>query len=158
MRCISARPKGPIARGRLRGLKTVRRTVQCPPTAAWSALIFTAYLPTIASARLGSSVLLPRPAISVTTARSSKRSMHWPHIWPRISISTGSSNWRAEKRRQDGEQHQQNAVGAAIKRQRATDIGRRRFAPAAPHECVGDAHAAIKARAGQRKAERAGHG
>ena len=58
---------------------------------------------------------------------------------------------------QDREHRDQDRVGAAIKRQRAADVGGIGVAAAAAHRGVVDAHAAIDARSGERQAERAGH-
>ena len=80
-------------------------------------------------------------------------------ISPRTSISTACSRWRDEKgRAKNGEQRDQQRIGPAVERQRADDVGGAGVSPSIAHDGVIDRHAAIDARAGERQAERSGHG
>ncbi len=71
--------------------------------------------------------------------RSSARSTRWPRTLLRISISIGCSHWHDEDRGQNGECRDQDCIGIAIERKRATNIGSARLASAVAHQGVVDA-------------------
>src|SRR5580704_873176 len=109
--------------------------------AGFLALIFTAFSPTTGNARHGwRASPRDRPMLPMTL-RSSARSMRSRRTLPRISILIACLNSRDEHRRRDGEDCDQDCVGAAIKRERAADVGGIGVPTAAAHRGIVDAHA-----------------
>src|SRR3990172_4664983 len=117
----------------------------------------TAFLPMTVSAQLGYSASPAARLRSPTTLWWRRRSTASPPTLKPISMSTASSNYRDEARRErDGAD--QDHIGAGVEDERGTDVGRACLAPSIAHPSVVSLHAAIASRACQSEAQRPGHG
>jgi len=68
-----------------------------------------------------------------------------------------STGWRDDGERKRRDQRNQDHVGAAVERERGTNVLRTRLAAAIAHRCVVDRDTAVDTGTGERKPERAGH-